>query len=99
MPVTRDIVETSYVQDVINTQVPVKQGRVVWEEKTENVKYTTCRMTTEIITEKRLVCVGYQCVPKTITRQVPVKSCEMVTETCYSRSSGSSSRPSCAARS
>ncbi len=82
-PVTRNVVETCYVQEVINTQVPVKQGRVVWEEKTENVKYTTCRMTTEFITEKRLVTVGFQCVPKTVTRQVPVKSCELVTETCY----------------
>jgi hypothetical protein len=83
VPVTRDIVETSMVREVINTQVPVKQGRTVWDTVTENVKFTTCRMTTELITEKKLVTVGFQCVPKTITRQVPVKSCEMVTETCY----------------
>lgn len=83
VPVTRNIVETTMVQDVINTKVPVRQGRVVWEEKTENVKYTTCRMTTEIVTEKKIVTVGFQCVPQTVTRQVPVKRCDLVTETCY----------------
>jgi hypothetical protein len=83
VPVVKNVVETQMVREVQTRQVPVTTCQMTYEDKVEDVKVTQCRMVQEVVTEKRTVVVGFQCVPKTITKKVPVMSCETVTETCY----------------
>ena len=40
-------------------------------------------MVQEVVTDRRTVCVGYQCVPKVVTKHVPIKICETVPVTKY----------------
>ncbi len=81
--VTRQVVETRMVSEVVTRQVPVTNVRMVQEVRVENVPVTSCRMVREVITETVPVVCGYQCVPKVVTKMVKRKVCETVPVTCY----------------
>lgn len=81
--VTREVVETQMVQEVVTRQVPVRTTRMVQEVVTENVPVTHCRMVREVVVDRVPVVCGYQCVPKVVTKYVKRKVCETVPVTCY----------------
>jgi hypothetical protein len=82
VPVTRDVVETSYVNETASRQVPVRTCRIECEQKTEQVPVRTCRMVCETQTYQCPV-TTYTCVPKTVTKMRRVCSKEVVPVTCY----------------
>jgi hypothetical protein len=79
----RDVVETQMVSEVQYRKVPVTTCRWVTEQRIRNIPIRHCRMVQEVVTDRRTVCVGYQCVPKVVTRYVPRKVCETVPVTKY----------------
>ena len=83
--VLRDVVETQMVTEVQTRKVPVTTSRWVTDERVRQIPVHHCRMVQEVVVDRRQVCVGYQCVPKTITRMVPVRTCETVPVTCYKK--------------
>ena len=83
--VMRDVVETQMVSEIQTRQVPVTTTRCVTEERVRQVPIRSCRMVQEVVVDRRQVCVGYQCVPKTVTKMIPVKTCETVPVTKYKK--------------
>jgi hypothetical protein len=83
--VMRDVIETQMVTEVQTRKVPVISCRIVTEERVRQIPIRHCRMVQEVVVDRRQVCVGSQCVPKTITRMVPIRTCETVPVTCYKR--------------
>jgi hypothetical protein len=81
--VTRQVVETQMVQEVVTRQVPVTTTRMVQEVVVENVPVTHCRMVREVVVDRVPDVCGYQCVPKVVTKMVKRKVCETVPVTCY----------------
>ena len=84
VPVTRDVVCTSYISEVQTREVPVTTTTYVRETKVENVPVRTCRYVQEVVTE-RVPCTTWTCVPKTVVRKVPYTYCETVAVTCYKK--------------
>ncbi|GIW89240.1 MAG: hypothetical protein KatS3mg108_3564 [Isosphaeraceae bacterium] len=83
--VSREVVETRMVQEVVTRQVPVRTMRMVQEVVTENVPVTHCRMVREVVVDRVPVVCGYRCVPKVVTRYVKRKVCETVPVTRYKK--------------
>ena len=81
----REVIETQMVSEVQTRRVPVHTTRCVTEERVRQVPVRQCRTIQEVVVDRRQVCVGYQCVPKTITKMVPVKTCETVPVTKYKK--------------
>jgi hypothetical protein len=83
--VIRDVIETQMVTDVQTRKVPVITCQMVTDERVRQIPIRHCRMVQEVVVDRRQICVGWQCVPKTITRMIPIKTCETVPVTCYKR--------------
>jgi hypothetical protein len=82
IPVTRTVVQTTMVPEVMTKQVPVTTTTLVPETKVETIPIKTCRMVQEVVTEK-VPFTTFHCVPKTIVKKIPYKYCETVAVTCY----------------
>lgn len=82
VPVVRNVVETTMINETHSRQVEVKTCRMVTEQKVETVPIKVCRMVPEVRTVQVPV-TRMKCVPKTVTRMVPVCSKEVVPVTCY----------------
>jgi hypothetical protein len=81
--VVRDVVETHMVTEVKTRQVPVTTCRMVTEQVIDRIPIRHCRMVQEVQTRQVPRLCGYNCVPKQITKLVPVCHKEMVPVTCY----------------
>jgi hypothetical protein len=82
VPVTRDVVETSYVRHTTARQVPVHHTRFVCEQVVETVPVKHCRFVVECKTIQVPV-TTYTCVPRQVTKMVPIRVPEHVAVTCY----------------
>jgi hypothetical protein len=82
VPVTRDVVETTYINETATRQVPVRTCRIECEQKVEQVPVRTCRWVCET-QEYQCPVTTYTCVPKTVTKMRKVCTKEVVPVTCY----------------
>lgn len=81
--VVRDVVETQMVTEVKTRQVPVTTCRMVTEQVVDRIPIRHCRIVQEVQSRQVPRFCGYNCVPKTVTKMVPIYHKEMVPVTKY----------------